>query len=161
MVDIVDISAMVAAAGVLVGVVYYILDMRNQSKLRQTDILSRFYSKMTDRDFLEAWQRFASFEDKDHVASKEKHGSWGFFTVDNQMILKSFDEAGVLLTRKLVDINLVELLLREQTYFAWEKAKPFIEDARKTYEMQNLGVGLEYLYNELKKREQQQASKTV
>jgi len=154
MVDITEISAMVAAAGVIVGVVYYILEMRHQTKLRQTDILSRFYSKMTDRDFLEAWQRFVEFEEKDHAASKEKHDSWGFFTVDNQMILKSFDEAGVLLMKKLVDINLVELLLREQTYLVWEKAKPFIEDARKTYRMPNLGVGLEYLYNEMKKREQ-------
>jgi hypothetical protein len=154
MVDIIEISAMVAAAGVLVGVAYYILDMRNQSKLRQTDILSRFYSKLTDRDFLEAWQRFNDFELKDYVASREKHGSVGFFTVDNQMVLKACDEVGVLLMRKLVDINLVDLLLRDQTYFVWEKAKPFIEDARKTDTMPNLGAGLEYLYNELKKREQ-------
>jgi len=33
MVDITKISAMVAATGVLVGVVWYILDMRNQTRL--------------------------------------------------------------------------------------------------------------------------------
>jgi hypothetical protein len=43
MVDVTEISAIVAAAGVLVGVVYYILDMRNQAKIRQTDLVMRLY----------------------------------------------------------------------------------------------------------------------
>jgi hypothetical protein len=43
MVDITEISAIVAAAGVLVGVVYYILDMKNQSRLRQTDLVLRLF----------------------------------------------------------------------------------------------------------------------
>jgi len=41
MVDITEISAMVAAAGVLVGVAYYIQDMRSQSRIRQTDLTLR------------------------------------------------------------------------------------------------------------------------
>jgi hypothetical protein len=36
MVDITEISAIVAAAGVLVGVVYYVLDIRHQRQARQT-----------------------------------------------------------------------------------------------------------------------------
>ena len=43
MVDITDISAVVAAAGVLIGVAYYILDMRNQIRIRKTDLLIRLY----------------------------------------------------------------------------------------------------------------------
>jgi len=35
MVDITEISAVVAAAGVLVGVVYYLLDVHNQSIIRK------------------------------------------------------------------------------------------------------------------------------
>ena len=149
------VSIAIASAGVFVAALYYILQIRHQTKLRQTDILTRLYSKVTDRDFLEAWQRFSDFEDKEHEASREKR-SVGFFTVDNQMILKTFEEIGVLLMRKLIDINLIDPLLHEQACFAWEKAKPFIEDARKTYKMPNLDAAFEYLYNELKKREQRQ-----
>lgn len=75
-IGITEISAVVAAAGVLVGVVYYILDMRQQTKLRQTDILSGFYSRITEREFLEAWKRFFEFDAKDPVAFIEKHGMW-------------------------------------------------------------------------------------
>jgi hypothetical protein len=157
MVDIQTISIGMASAGVFVAAIYYIFQIRHQTKLRQTDILSRFYSKITDRDFLEAWQRFNDFEAKDYVALREKHGSVRFFTVDNNMVLSTFDEVGVLLMRKLVDINLVDPLLHDHTCLVWEKAKPFIEDARKRYRMPNMGAGLEYLYNELKKREQKGA----
>ena len=38
MIDITEISAVLAAAGVLVGVVYYILEIRHQTKIRETDL---------------------------------------------------------------------------------------------------------------------------
>ena len=50
-VDITEISAMVAAAGVLVGVVWYILDMRNQTRLRQTDLVMRLYAVFATEEF--------------------------------------------------------------------------------------------------------------
>ena len=50
-VDVYEISAIVAAAGVLVGVVYYILDMRHQTKIRKTDLLIRLYSTYTNGEY--------------------------------------------------------------------------------------------------------------
>jgi len=52
--DITSISAMVAAAGVLVGVVYYILDIRHQTRIRQTDLVMRLYSTRGSKEFQEA-----------------------------------------------------------------------------------------------------------
>jgi hypothetical protein len=37
LVDIQTVSIAIASAGVLIGVVYYILDMRHQRQVRQTD----------------------------------------------------------------------------------------------------------------------------
>jgi hypothetical protein len=54
MLDIPSISAIVAAAGVLVGVVYYILEIRQQTKIRQTDLIMRMYSSYGSREFQEA-----------------------------------------------------------------------------------------------------------
>ena len=39
MVDITEISAIVAALGVVVGVIYYVLDSRHQSRSRQMSAL--------------------------------------------------------------------------------------------------------------------------
>jgi hypothetical protein len=51
MVGITEISAMVAAAGVLVGVIYYIMDMRNQTRIRQTDLVMRLYDRFSTPSF--------------------------------------------------------------------------------------------------------------
>ncbi len=44
MVDLTEISAFVAALGVLIGVVYYVLEMRHREKMRKTDLVIRLYS---------------------------------------------------------------------------------------------------------------------
>jgi len=46
MLDIPSISVMVAAAGVIVGVVFTVLELRNLIKQRQTDLVTRLYSIM-------------------------------------------------------------------------------------------------------------------
>jgi hypothetical protein len=54
MVDITETSAMVAAAGVMIGVVYYILDIRHQARTRQMDLFVRLYSTFTSKNFTNA-----------------------------------------------------------------------------------------------------------
>jgi len=57
-----------------------------------------------------------------------------------------FDEVGVLLQRRLVDIGLVDALFGDAVKDVWEKVKPITPiHGREPFE---------YLYNELKKREQ-------
>ena len=46
MVDIVEVSAVVAATGVLVGLVYYLLDIRNQAMIRKTDLFMKVYPNL-------------------------------------------------------------------------------------------------------------------
>ena len=55
MVDVTEIAAILAAAGVLAGVVYYIMDIRNQGKMRQTDVVFRLYSAFSGRELQEAY----------------------------------------------------------------------------------------------------------
>jgi hypothetical protein len=54
MVDITEVSAIVAAAGVLVGVVLNVLELRHLRKQRQTDLVVKLYSAFTSDDFLKS-----------------------------------------------------------------------------------------------------------
>jgi len=54
MVDVTEISAVVAAASVLIGVFYYALQMRHQEKMRKTDLVVRLYSTWVSKEFSEA-----------------------------------------------------------------------------------------------------------
>ncbi len=66
MVDITEISAVVAAAGVLVGVAYYILTIRHQGRVRQTDLLLRMYSTFGSEGFQTALTRTVNMEFRDY-----------------------------------------------------------------------------------------------
>jgi len=156
MVDLTEISAMVAAAGVLVGVVYYILEMRNQTRIRKTDLVVRICSVYHSKDWQEAWDKVDSLETDELIKMRKEHRM-----AEISQVYMFFDEIGVLLQMGLVDIDLVEKLLSGHAIRVWEKLKPLIDYRRKLRNDPRIAQGFEYLYNELKKREQKLASKTA
>jgi hypothetical protein len=70
--DIPSISAMLAAIGVLVGVVFAILELRNLVRIRHTDLLLGLYSTYDSLEFLEAWQKIFLTGFKHYDAFVEK-----------------------------------------------------------------------------------------
>jgi hypothetical protein len=147
MVDITEISAMVAAAGVLVGVVYYILDMRHQSKVRQTDLVMRLYSTFGSKEFQNAWTRIESTEFKNYDEYVKKYGSG-----DYVQCATFFEGIGVLLQKKLIDIKLVDALFVVPLKYMYERMKPIIDGNREQFHNQRVFEYFEYLYNEMKKK---------
>ena len=147
-----EISAIVAAAvagvGVLVGVVYYILDVKNQKRMRQTDLLVRLFSNMISKDWLEAWEKVRDRENLDYNEYKMKYG----FVEANQVYL-FYDQLGRLLQKGLIDIDLLPVEVG-QVANAWEKLGFVLEGSRRKFNEPRLGSGFEYLYKEVKKREQ-------
>jgi len=154
MVDATEISAMVAAAGVLVGVLYYILDMRNQSKLRQTDFGMRLYTSWVSKEMTEPWLKVMNLEFKDYDDFKKKYGTYLSENPENAAllsVLNSFLIMGLLLQKKLVDYEIVKQLPISMT---WRKVKPLVEGIRKQFNSPGMYEEFEYLYNEMKKRRQ-------
>jgi hypothetical protein len=167
MVDITEISAVVAAAGVLVGVAYYILDMRHQSRVRQTELLVRLapWLNMSGTELQQAYVKVLNLESKDYDAFVRRYGS-PLAEKPEQMALMTvgnyFEAIGTLLTRKLIDVELVWDYWGETFITLWEeKYKDYVDGIRKQFHHPEYGDAAEYLYNEMKKREQQQASKTA
>jgi hypothetical protein len=58
----------------------------------------------------------------------------------------------------LIDIDLLPLE-NGQIIITWEKIKSILEGSRKKFNEPKLGSGFEYLFNEVKKREQKLQSK--
>jgi len=144
MVDITEISAMVAAAGVLVGVVYYILDMRNQNKMRQMDFIMRMPSSFIGKEVFETLATVARTEFKSYDDFEEKCG------VEARQVGGFCEDLGLLVKGKIIDINLVAQ--RYEVSDIYEKLKPWIEESRKRANSPRLYEWFEYLYNELQKR---------
>jgi hypothetical protein len=156
MVDVTEISAIVAAAGVLIGVVYYILDMRHQEKIRKTDLVVRLYSTWESKDFSEATLKTWNLEFKGYDDFVKNYGPWFSDTEVYsalRMVCNFFELLSILLSSDLVDANMVAKTFGIPIETTWKKIKPLVEGGRKIYGPR-LYYNFERLYNEMKTRGQ-------
>jgi len=145
-------SIAIASAGILVAAIYYILQIRHQDRMRKTDLLVRLCSIMQSKDWLEAWDKIDSLQTADLIKMRDEHR-----TVEMNQVYWFFEEIGILLQMRLVDIDVVERLLHRLVKNTWEKLDPIVHYGRKLRNDPRIAQGFEYLYNELQKREQQLA----
>jgi hypothetical protein len=154
-VDLTEISTIVATAGVLVGVIYYILGIQHQAQTRQTDLVMRLYATFSSNEFQDAWtkvkKRAREFDDIDDIHEfEEKVGGLREF---NQVSL-FFEGVGILLKRRIVDGTLIDDLFGGAIARAWETVRTGIIRGRQQQNDPTIYYYFEYLYNEMKKREQ-------
>jgi len=150
MLDIPSIAGIVAALGVIVGVVLTVLQLRDLVRTRQTEIVNSLYSSMRTREYLEAWEKFSTRDITTDLLEYRK--KYGF--VEANMVLTLLDQAGVLLRRKLIDVGLVKDLFGSTVIGIWGKYKPLFEEEERRLGRPHVYQAIEYLYNEMKKREQ-------
>jgi hypothetical protein len=145
MIGITEISAALAAAGVLVGVVYYILDMRNQTKMRQTDLIMRLHTHSCTKEVMEAMQKVLSIKFDDYDDFVDKYGPWAAETPEWTAILivgQFMEGIGVLLHRKLADAEAIHELFDVET--VWRKFEPLVMGIRS---LRPNSRAYEYFYN--------------
>jgi len=162
MLDIPSISAIVAAIGVIIGVIFAVLQLRDLVKTRKTDLVIRLYSTYGSREFQEAWVETLRLEFKDYHDYLKKYGATSekpVYTSVN-MVAAYFEGIGILLRRKLIDIALVDDLLSSDIVLTWHKMKPIVEGWRKQFNRPQISEWFEYLYDEMQKREQTLTQKT-
>jgi hypothetical protein len=154
MLDIPSISAIVAVIGVLVGVALAVLQLRDFVKTRQTDLIMRLYSRFGSEGFQKTQEKVSTraLEALSFREYREKYGIAEWVAVGT-----FFEGIGVLLHRKLIDIALVDDLFTAPVKMAGDAMKDSITEARKEYGQPTIFEWFEYLYNEMKKREQQLA----
>jgi hypothetical protein len=148
---------MVTAAGVLVGVVYYVLEIRHQTILRQTDLVMRLYSTFASEDHRTAGKKVIWITYKDYDDYVNKYGAPNSeepipTAVDT--VLYFYEEVGVLLSKKLIDVHLIDQLFGYNIMLVGAKIMPILEEGRKRLNVPRFWINFEYLYNEMKKREQ-------
>jgi hypothetical protein len=148
MLDIPSISAIVAAVGVLVGVTLTVLELRNLVKQRQTDLITHLYSIYASEGFQKEWHTFMTEETNDYNTYRKKYG------VEIPPSALFFNEIGVLLSEKLINLHLVNRLFGGVLMNYWKKAKPILESGRTELNQPKWGWGLEYLANEIQKLQQ-------
>jgi len=155
MVDASTVSVIIASAGVLAGVIYYILEIRHQSRLRQTESVIRLspFFNMNAREMQEAITQICSIEYENYNDYLERYSGKPENTM-LKMLGIYFEGIGILVNKKLVKADIVYNFWGDIIQSSWEKVKPLIADMRKDSGDLNMFVFWEYLYDEMKKRKQ-------
>jgi hypothetical protein len=158
MVDIQTVSIAIASAGVFAAAIYYIFQIRHQDKMRHLDLFMRIYSSWGSEDMLNAHRRFMLLKVENYDSFVKEHGQVTEISQiynDIDRIGWFFNLMGFLVKDKIVHIKLVDELLGYWVIKNWETLKPLIYGWRKQYNISESYQWFEYLYNEMKKREQQ------
>jgi hypothetical protein len=147
------VSIAIASASVFVAAIYYVLQIRNQTRMRRTDLTMRVSSFWTSEETVKQWMRTSDLDFKDFNDFAKKYGM-PFSEKPEHIALfitaNHFDALGYLLHEKMIDFGLVSNLPIIST---WEKVKPVVEGLRERVSRPLL-PWFEYLYNEMNKREQ-------
>ena len=165
MVDLAEIQAayyMVAATGVLVAAIYYVMTLRTTQRnmkasleTRQAQLFMQIYDPFRGKEFQRAFVDVRSMKFKDYQEFIEKYGPeanpelyTSQLTVGNY-----FEGVGMLVKRNLLDISFVENLLSTHLVFFWEKMNPVYAEFRIRNNRPKAFEWVEYLYNELARYE--------
>ena len=144
------ILSTIQTVGLLVGISYYILSLRNQSKARKTQVYLQMVNKFSEPYMNEAQGKVADFEwataDDFMVDWKNPErrvtigieGAW-------------YEGLGVLVKENLLDIRIVALLMTGLVIRFWDKLIPVIDEVREVHLGPRFWIETEYLYNQLKK----------
>ena len=166
MIDIIEVSAIVAAAGVVVTAASIIVQNRKAEKTRQTVLMMQLFGPLRDFEFIRQWvEMMLTWEWKDYDDFRKK-----YFENPNEYakfiyVTSFYNTVGLLLKTKMIDYETISRWHPEATLWLWEKIGPMIQEGEKRmiasgrwHMKYKPEEWFEYLYNEMKKREQQQAA---
>jgi len=162
---------MVAATGVLIAAVFYVLNLRISRKNQELMLKAQEQSTRAQQQTLETRQAQMFMNIYNQTSTKEWNQS--FLKVVSQSVWSCFEEyrelwrdkefreaenqlglfyegVGVLVREGLLNIRMVAMLMCGLTSAYYEKHIPIIEEARKHFGLRFYSE-TEYLYNELKK----------
>jgi hypothetical protein len=143
-----------------VGVVYYIMTLRNtrknqqiQLETRQAQLFSTIYSLTYNIDIMKKWVDFSLWEYEDYDDFMNKYGPITNPEAFTYFMLKSMqmEGIGVMVKRGLLNIGLIADAVSGVIVDDWEKVEPIVREYRVRESFPHFQEYHEYLYNEVKK----------
>ena len=142
------VSIVIAATSVVVASTFYSFQIRNQVRVRKTDLVMRLYATFDSLEFQQAFHTiyWADFHDLDSALANTggERQVWSY-------VFCFYDQVGVLLRRHLIEFDLVDDLLGNSALQLWEKVSPMIYETRERYDPR-LYEHFEFLYDEMIRR---------
>ncbi len=141
-------SVIVAAASVVVGVVYYSFYLRSLGRVRRVDLFMRFVALLDTEEFMNADLQVLTLEFTDYADFERKYGSFSKNAPIHRairMVCNYFEAIGFLLYRGWIDKEMVWDVFTLKP--RWEKMRPIVLVMREEMQDPRYLEWFEWLYN--------------
>lgn len=156
LVDWGQITNIMSVSGILLGVFFGLRQLRDIVKSRNTDLFVDLYNQLTSREFQRMYNdimynyRWVDYEDwLSKYGPDSNPEAWANFNSVGYF----FDGIGVLVHKKLIDIQLVDDLMSSAVIWLWEKTGPIIKERRLRRNRPQIWEWVEYLYYRIKEND--------
>jgi len=156
MVELTVVRDLVAIFGVIAGFSYYMMTVRHQNISRKAQLFMEMYRDFKRPDVQKAysdvvyvweWENYEDFQKKYGRLS-----NWDEFN-KYMLVYSIYEGLGVLIYRNLIDVKMIDELMRSYVMNFWEKIGPIMVEVRTRYDAPLAAEWTEYLYEEVKKVE--------
>ncbi len=161
MVDITLAFMALQTVSIVVAVIYHIMTLRNtrknqelQLETRQAQLYMNLYDTYHSPEFRKLLYTMLDLEWKDYDEWYEKYGRGNPEEIAFGSVMGYFNGLGLLVKKGLIDADTVYDLLATWIVVVWEKYLPIVLAQRDVFNRPVWGE-FEYLYNEVKKIDQQ------
>jgi hypothetical protein len=142
--------AIAAPLAVIVGVIIALIQLRNQARLRQLEIVMRLYSSFGEEGFLRHYRRVAGWKFKTYAAFRKKNSPDDYVSLF--VVGVFFENMGLLLKRKLAPIDLLDDLLSGPILEIWPKVRPVWVGLREEQNQPSWAEWFEFFYDAMVQR---------
>ena len=158
MVTIETISIVFTGISISLAAFYYINTLRNTKKnqelqleTRQAQMFYGIYNRMSQVDFIEAWNAFEFWDFTNYDDNMKRFTDNDRSNRYSRTLGVYYEGLGVLVRLGLVPIHYIAYFMTNMTRTYWEKQASFIKEYRERENVPRALSEVEYLYNELMK----------
>ena len=151
MIELSTIRDLVAIAGFIIALSYYILNIQNQREARKTQMFMPIYSHIISPEFRRYFSDIRVWEWKDYEDWEEKYylnrEEWNKLVY----VFNIFDMVCILLNRNQIDSSLVRDTIKLQVSRLWPDLEHVVMEFRERWDIPEFGLTVEHLYYKLVK----------
>ncbi len=156
MVELSVIRDLVTIFGVIAGFTYYVITVKHQNISRRGQLFMEMYRDFKRPDVQKAYNDIVHvWEWENHEDFQKKYGrlsNWDEFN-KYMLVYSIYEGLGVLIYRNLIDVKMIDELMKSYVILFWEKIGPVMVESRVRREAPLIAEWTEYLYTEVKKIE--------
>lgn len=141
------IPIILTGIGIIIGLIYYIMNIQNAIKNRQAQLFMSIYSRFYRPEFWDQYADFVFLSDFDDWTD-----FWDKYGPENKEAFKKWMSFGtyfwgiaVLVEKNLINIDLVDDLIGDYVIWIWNKYRPLIKELKPNYESSKTFYWAEYL----------------